>query len=77
MGGGALPLLPLPGYALALSRPPFAPQQLEARLRQATPPVIARVEQDAVLLDLRTIPPAEVKDLLAALQGVMDRLEQD
>ena len=77
VGGGALPLLPLPGYALALSRPPFAPQQLEARLRQATPPVIARVEQDAVLLDLRTIPPAEVKDLLAALQGVMDRLEQD
>ncbi len=76
VGGGALPLLPLPGYALALSRPPLAPQQLEARLRQATPPVIARVEQDSVLLDLRTILPEDQQALLTALQGVMGQLEE-
>ncbi|MDP3182765.1 MAG: L-seryl-tRNA(Sec) selenium transferase [Desulfobaccales bacterium] len=76
VGGGALPLLPLPGYALALSLPPLAPQQLEARLRQATPPVIARVEQEAVLLDLRTILPEDRQVLLTALQGVMGQFEE-
>lgn len=74
VGGGALPQLPLPSWALALELPPLAPHQLEERLRQAQPPVVARVEQGTVLLDLRTLLPEEHPLLLSALEGVLREL---
>jgi L-seryl-tRNA(Ser) seleniumtransferase len=67
VGGGALPQVSLPSRALALSLPPLSAQQLEARLRQTQPPLIARVEQGEVLLDLRTILPEDRAYLLTAL----------
>jgi L-seryl-tRNA(Ser) seleniumtransferase len=74
VGGGALPQAALPSRALALELPPLAPHQLESRLRQAQPPVIARVEQGSLLLDLRTILPEDQGALLAALEGVLAEL---
>ena len=74
VGGGALPQASLPSRALALELPPLAPHQLESRLRQAQPPVIARVEQGSLLLDLRTILPEDQGALLAALEGVLAEL---
>jgi L-seryl-tRNA(Ser) seleniumtransferase len=71
VGGGALPQVSLPSRALALAVPPLSPQQLEARLRQAQPPVIARIEQDTLLLDMRTLVPDDLPALKAALQGVL------
>jgi len=71
VGGGALPQVSLPSRALALAVPPLSPQQLEARLRQAQPPVIARIEQDTLLLDMRTLLPDDLPALKAALQGVL------
>jgi L-seryl-tRNA(Ser) seleniumtransferase len=55
VGGGALPLLELPGPAVAVSRPGLSADELAARLRAADPPVIARIEDDRVLLDPRTL----------------------
>jgi L-seryl-tRNA(Ser) seleniumtransferase len=74
VGGGALPQSELPSRALALSVPPLTPQQLEARLRQVQPPVIARIEQDTLLLDMRTLLPDDLPALKAALQGVLNNL---
>jgi L-seryl-tRNA(Ser) seleniumtransferase len=71
VGGGSLPQVSLPSRALALSLPPLTAQQLEARLRQAQPPVIARVEHGEVLLDLRTILPADQAHLLVALNAAI------
>jgi L-seryl-tRNA(Ser) seleniumtransferase len=71
VGGGSLPLMPLSSFALALQLPPLSPQQLEARLSQAQPPVIGRVEHQTVLLDLRTILPEDRPALAAAVQGVV------
>ena len=71
MGGGALPQVSLPSRALALTVPPLTPPQLEARLRQAQPPIIARIEQDTLLLDMRTLLPDDLPALKAALQGVL------
>jgi L-seryl-tRNA(Ser) seleniumtransferase len=71
VGGGALPGASLPSRALALEIPPLSPHELEARLRRAHPPVIARLEHGALLLDLRTIQPDEHPALLAALGEVM------
>ena len=70
-GGGALPQAPLPSRALALTVPPLAPQELEARLRQASTPVIGRVERGVMLLDLRTMLPGDQEALMAALQEVL------
>jgi L-seryl-tRNA(Ser) seleniumtransferase len=55
VGGGALPLLELPGPAVAVSLPGVSADDLAARLRAADPPVIARIEDDRVLLDPRTL----------------------
>ncbi|MDD5643683.1 MAG: L-seryl-tRNA(Sec) selenium transferase, partial [Syntrophales bacterium] len=72
VGGGSLPGAVLPSRALALEIPPLAPHELEARLRQTHPPVIARLEHGSLLLDLRTVQTDEHPALLAALGEVID-----
>jgi L-seryl-tRNA(Ser) seleniumtransferase len=56
IGGGSLPGHVLPSWALSIAGPP--PQRLLAALRTGTPAVIGRIDDDAVLLDLRTVEPA-------------------
>lgn len=66
-GGGALPMVPISSRALVLELPPLAPHQLEELLRRATPPVISRVEQDRLLLDVRTLLPEDYPVLMQVL----------
>jgi L-seryl-tRNA(Ser) seleniumtransferase len=75
VGGGALPQSELPSRALALTVPPLTPTQLEVRLRSASPPIIARIEQDTLLLDMRTLLPADLPVLKAALQGALAEVQ--
>jgi L-seryl-tRNA(Ser) seleniumtransferase len=51
IGGGAVPLLELPSAACSLP----GGEQLAARLREADPPVVARIHEGQVLLDCRTL----------------------
>ena len=44
--------------------------ELLRRLRQWETPIIARVEDGRVLLDLRTVEPAQDEIIVAALQGI-------
>ncbi len=74
-GGGALPQAPLPSRALALTVPPLAPQELEARLRQASTPVIGRVDRGVMMLDLRTMLSGDQEAILAALEEVLADLK--
>ncbi len=55
VGGGALPLEALPGRAVAVSHPERSAAELEAALRRQEPPIIARIERDTLLLDVRTL----------------------
>jgi L-seryl-tRNA(Ser) seleniumtransferase len=64
VGGGAAPGLELPTRLLALGEAGEHADRLDARLRALTPPVIARIEHDRLVLDLRTVLP-EQDDLLA------------
>lgn len=64
VGGGSLPDESLPSFALALEQP--SPNRFIDRLRQLTPPVIARLENERILFDPRTVLP-EQDDLLVAL----------
>ena len=59
IGGGAAPSAVLPTRLLALSCKDLSAEELAARLRTSDPPVIARVEDGQVLLDLRTVFPEQ------------------
>ena len=66
-GGGAMPMLALPGRALTLRSLRFSADELARRLRTGTTAVLARIERDTVLLDLRTVSDAELPALAAAV----------
>lgn len=65
VGGGALPLFELPGPVVAL-----ADVSLAARLREGDPPVLARVEDDRLLLDPRTLADDELDAVAQAVVAV-------
>jgi L-seryl-tRNA(Ser) seleniumtransferase len=55
LGGGAAPSSILPTRVLALTCEGLSADELAARLRGSDPPIIARVDEGRVLLDLRTV----------------------
>ncbi len=55
IGGGAAPSAVLPTRLIAVTHIDLSADELSARLRTSTPPIIARVEEGRVLLDLRTV----------------------
>jgi L-seryl-tRNA(Ser) seleniumtransferase len=59
IGGGAAPSSMLPTTLLALTCHSLSADELARRLRASDPPVIARVEEGRVLLDLRTVFPEQ------------------
>ena len=68
VGGGSLPEECIPTYVLALDV--RSPDKFLKRLREATPPIIARTEKNQVLLDPRTVLDDEI--LLSTLKQVVD-----
>ena len=68
IGGGSAPGSALPTRLVTIAHPTLSAAALEERLRLLTPPVIARIENDRVVLDLRTVDPADDEMLAAALQ---------
>jgi L-seryl-tRNA(Ser) seleniumtransferase len=56
VGGGAAPTIELPTALVALTHASLTASRLAARLRTGQPPVVARVAENQVLLDLRTVP---------------------
>ena len=71
VGGGSAPTSSLPTFLLAVTAESLSADELAARLRHNTPPIVARVEEGRVLLDLRTVlSPAEVLHIVRALLGV-------
>jgi L-seryl-tRNA(Ser) seleniumtransferase len=65
VGGGALPLLDLPGPAVALPDP--EPDALAARLRAGEPAVVGRIAEGRLVLDPRTLAPGELELTAAAV----------
>ncbi len=63
VGGGAMPLAKLDSFAVTLFPNNFSAKSLETKLRNATPPVVARIHEDKVILDLRCIRVGEINQL--------------
>lgn len=72
VGGGSMPLARLSSKAVTIKPNAITTAAFEARLRLLPLPIVARVTEDKVLLDLRTIPDNQL-DAVAA--GVMKALE--
>ena len=70
IGGGSAPSATLPTRALALTSNKRTADQLATRLRQSNPPVIARVEDGRVVLDLRTVFPEQDEPLRRKLAEI-------
>ena len=68
IGGGSAPGIELTTWLVAIAKDGLTPDALEEQLRRLTPPVIARIERNQLLLDLRTVLP-EQDAALAALLG--------
>ncbi|HYO63270.1 MAG TPA: L-seryl-tRNA(Sec) selenium transferase [Pyrinomonadaceae bacterium] len=72
VGGGSAPTTHPPTVLVALTHERLSAAALEAALRRARPPVIARILDDRVLLDLRTVADDEEAELVAALTQLSD-----
>ncbi|MGE5850769.1 MAG: L-seryl-tRNA(Sec) selenium transferase, partial [Candidatus Methylomirabilota bacterium] len=73
VGGGAMPLQALSTRVLALRPARGSATDLEARLRHGSPPVLVRIQEDRILLDLRTIADSEEPALLQVLRWALSR----
>jgi L-seryl-tRNA(Ser) seleniumtransferase len=83
IGGGSTPDQQLPTTLIAISTPRHSAAQIEDRLRKpratnpagatspTATPVIARIEENHVILDLRTVHPTEEAEIATALGAIL------
>jgi len=55
VGGGAAPITPLPTFEIAITHKSLSSDVLDELLRSSSPPVIGKISEDSVRLDLRTV----------------------
>lgn len=67
VGGGSAPTSTLASFLLAITAEALSANDLAERLRMNKPPIITRVEEGRVLVDLRTVFPEEEAELARAL----------
>jgi L-seryl-tRNA(Ser) seleniumtransferase len=72
IGGGTTPGAGLASFALSLRHCALSPSGLLAALRRQTPPVVGRVQDDRVLLDLRTVRPEQDRILARVVRDAAD-----
>ncbi len=68
VGGGSAPGVELPTWLVAIAHDDLSASAIEQRLRRLTPPVIARIDADRVILDLRTVALEHDAVLVRAMQ---------
>jgi len=72
VGGGSFPGAKLKTWLVAIHPQHLAPNTLAERLRGGRPPVIARIADDRVVLDPRTIFPDELETVARAVRAALD-----
>jgi L-seryl-tRNA(Ser) seleniumtransferase len=73
VGGGSLPGETLPTYLLALEV--SKPNQTLKELRRANPPIIARIQDEQVVLDPRTVLPEQEEEFLKGIRNVVQPMK--
>ena len=72
IGGGSGPNVHPPTTLIALKHSRLKPDEIERKLRLSSPPIIARIAENQVLLDLRTVDETDEPEVLKALQSLSD-----
>ena len=67
VGGGTLPLQVLPGHGVQITHSSLSPNAIEERLRLGENPIIGRVDDHGLVLDVRTIFGWQYESILSAL----------
>jgi len=70
LGGGAGPTANLPTTAISLTHEELSAEDIERRLRASKPPIVARIFENQVMLDLRTVFPDEESALITAVKSL-------
>jgi len=72
VGGGSFPGAKLKTWLVALHARHLTPDTLAERLRGGQPPIIARISDDRVVLDPRTVFPHQIEQLARAVRAALD-----
>jgi len=73
-GGGALPLLELPSKCLRIQIEGLSANTLEISMRKNSPPIIGRIEDDAFIIDPRTLQDDDLPIIESAFEHVLKRV---
>ena len=71
VGGGALPLEDMPTTLMTLEAGGLSAHDLEERLRAQDPPVVGRIVDDKLCLDLRTVSTSELPALRSSIKSAL------
>jgi len=71
VGGGSLPGKRLPTKLVAIMIDGMTALDLAKAFRQSDPPIIGRISDDKLLLDLRTVEDSELPDIVKAIKGIL------
>jgi L-seryl-tRNA(Ser) seleniumtransferase len=71
IGGGTAPNVTLATFLIAVSSERYSSEELQGRLRAQSPPVITRIEENRLVLDLRTVMQTEEKELASCLGAAL------
>ncbi|MFK3959188.1 L-seryl-tRNA(Sec) selenium transferase [Guptibacillus hwajinpoensis] len=67
VGGGTMPSVELPTYVIALQTDQYSVNELEESLRLSDTPIITRIQDGKILIDLRTVTVEEEDEILQSL----------
>ena len=72
IGGGSAPGSVIPTRLVAVTHPSLSAAQLEQQLRRHSTPIIARIVEDRVVFDLRTVAPDEDRAIVDAMRAAAE-----
>ena len=71
VGGGAMPQHDLSSFAIAVRAKALSADTMALRLRMGTPAVVGRIQDGALLLDMRTVGDSDLADLTSAIRRAL------
>ncbi len=72
-GGGSMPMLELPSKCLGVKVEGMSANTIENALRRHSPPVISRIEDDMIIMDMRTIQDDELEIIQQAFETLLHK----
>jgi len=71
VGGGALPLQELPTRCVSVMIKGLSANRIDRIMREATPPIIGRIENDVFVMDMRTVEDEEIATIASTLKKIL------